>query len=130
MGRARTVLVVEDDDAIRDALRDALLADCRVICVSTLAAATKVLPAFLFDAVLLDLVLPGKHGEELLHQMATGAARSVPVVVLSASREASRIADAYRVPFVAKPFGLDVALAALDLAIEQDRRPRVGSRIA
>ena len=119
------MLVVEDDDVIRDALRGALIDRCNVVCVATLASARTLLMGIRFDVVLLDLLLRGEHAEELLHSMANEGVPRTPVVVVSASREAARIANGYGLPFVAKPFDIDGILAALDTAIESQATPRI-----
>jgi len=120
----RSVLVVEDDDVIRDALRGLLAEAYDVVCVATLASARRVLAGIRFDAVLLDLVLDEEHGEALMHDFAAARIAPAAVVVVSASRMAPTIARAYGVPFLAKPFEAEAVHAALVRAIEEERVPR------
>jgi DNA-binding NtrC family response regulator len=120
----RTVLVVEDDDVIRDALRGLLSENHDVVCVGTLGAARRILGEVRFDALVLDLVLNEDHGEALLHELAARHGTTPAVVVVSASKMAPTIARAYGVPMLTKPFDADQLLATLDAAIAEDRRPR------
>ena len=127
MQRDHAVLVIENDDAVRDALREVLFQDCAVVCVSSLESARRLLSVLRFDVVLLDLLLGDGHGETLLSAMAKHAVPSAPVVVVSGWREAGRIARGYRVPFVRKPFDTDVILSALRSAIDHRHEPHIPS---
>jgi len=120
----RTVLVVEDDDVIRDALRGLLSEEHDVVCVGTLGAARRLLTEVQFDAMVLDLVLNEEHGEQLLHELAGRNGPAPAVVVVSASKMAPTIARAYGIPTLAKPFDADQLLKTLAGAIAEERRPR------
>jgi DNA-binding NtrC family response regulator len=119
----RTVLVVEDDDVIRDALRGLLSEDHDVVCVETLGAARRLLGEVAFDALVLDLVLNEEHGEALLHELAARHGPTPAVVVVSASKMAPTIARAYAVPVLSKPFDADQLLKTIAGAIDEERRP-------
>jgi DNA-binding NtrC family response regulator len=119
----RTVLVVEDDDVIRDALKGLLSEDNDVVCVSALATARRLLGEVQFDALVLDLVLNEEHGEQLLHELASRSGPTPAVVVVSASKMAPTIARAYAVPVLTKPFDADQLLRTLADAIAEERRP-------
>jgi two-component system OmpR family response regulator len=119
-----SILVVEDDAVIRDALRGILADDHHAICVGTLASARRLLETGAWDALLLDLVLDGERGEELLEEFATARIRPVPVVVVSASADARAVATRYGVPVVSKPFGVVDLLATVRLAIDTNATPR------
>lgn len=71
------------------------------------------------DLVLLDLQLPHKSGHEVLAEVkADEGLRSIPVVVLSSSREARDIAGAYRAfanSYVAKPLDYEELADAVRL---------------
>ena len=120
----RTVLVVEDDDVIRDALRGLLSEEHDVVCVGSLGAARRLLAEVHVDALVLDLVLNEDHGEALLHELASRHGEVPAVVVVSASKMAPTIARAYGVPALGKPFDADQLLKTLADAISDERRPR------
>jgi signal transduction histidine kinase/CheY-like chemotaxis protein len=81
-----SVLVVEDDDATRSVLREALAREgwqVREAANGVLALAA--LGAAVPDVVLLDLIMPEMDGFELLAEMrGRGEYRAVPVIVLTA----------------------------------------------
>ncbi len=86
---ACTVLLVEDDADIRDALSDELVElGCEVVSTETATLALARLQRGLKpDFVLLDLLLPEMSGTELLKTMKSDASlAAIPVVLMSASR--------------------------------------------
>jgi CheY-like chemotaxis protein len=83
---APLVLIVEDDEAIREAMSE-LLADegYRVRVAADGAHAARVLDEVQPDVMLLDLMMPIMSGWELLeHMRRRGTLSSFPVVVVSA----------------------------------------------
>jgi DNA-binding response OmpR family regulator len=78
------VLVVEDDLALADALRDSFIG-AEIACenVPTAQAADELLKNFVFDAVILDLGLPDDDGLNLLHRLRSRGDRT-PVIILTA----------------------------------------------
>ena len=100
------ILVVEDTEAILDAVTDALTAEgFEVQGMSDGAAALAVARAEPFDLVILDLMLPGLSGTEICRRLR--AESPVPIIMLTArDSEADRVlgleigADDY----VTKPF--------------------------
>jgi CheY-like chemotaxis protein len=109
MTRARRILIVDDNEALRDNLAELLesegyevrLAPDGVRALDSLAADP--LP----DVVLVDLLMPGMDGNELLSRIREDTRLAPLRVVLStgmpsASARAAAQADA----FLAKPFGM------------------------
>jgi len=123
MDKQPAVLVVEDDDAIRDVL-EAALADegYAVRAVRHGQAALETLRASPPDLVLLDLMLPVLDGWAFLEErLRLGLAPATRIVVLSASRRAHTL-DRERLgvwAVVAKPFELDDLLTTVDGAVRQ-----------
>lgn len=106
------ILVVEDDDDIREAVIDVLSDEgFETIGASDGAAALRVmrassnLPAFIF----LDLMMPGMSGAEFLAaQRADPTLVAVPVVLVSADANvAAKAADLKVTAFLRKPVKLD-----------------------
>ena len=80
---AASVLVVDDDDAVRSSVADILRsAGHTTIQVADGEAALRVLRTFRCDAMVLDLRMPGLDGFAVL----TALAQAPPVVTLSAFR--------------------------------------------
>ncbi len=125
---AKRVLVVEDDAAIRRGLVDALRFqgfDVREAADGSAGRARALGPDD--DLLLLDLVLPGTDGLEILREVRL-TFPTVPVIVLTArGEEADRVsglglgADDY----VVKPFGIRELLARVDAVLRRSpERPR------
>jgi CheY-like chemotaxis protein len=108
------ILVVEDDRDIRAALVE-LLEDEGVEVVTAAGAgeALGALRARLPDVILLDLLLPGVGGRELLTYLELMPALSrIPVVVMTAS---GRLVEGHRL--LRKPFRVDDVLGAIRDAV-------------
>jgi CheY-like chemotaxis protein len=116
--RSRRVLVVEDDEAIRQTLIDVLQDDGYTVDgahdgVDALQQMERRRP----DLVLLDLHMPGMDGWEFLAIKAGRTSLAeVPVVVLSATSERGLgNAQEQGAPFyLRKPFAVDALLAEID----------------
>jgi len=125
MDEAPHVLLVDDDSRIRDLMDRFLRKEgFRVTAAEDAAEARRKLSAFLFDVVVLDVMMPGEDGFDLLAFIRAGAAPEVPVLMLTARAEPpDRIrglelgADDY----LAKPF--EPRELALRLANLVRRRP-------
>jgi signal transduction histidine kinase/DNA-binding response OmpR family regulator len=89
-GRLRRVLVVEDDDVMRDSITELLRLDgVRIHAVGTAAEALAQLAAESFDCVVLDLHLPDASGYEILETMSTNETYSFPPVIVYTGRAIS-----------------------------------------
>jgi len=103
----RSLLVVEDDDALRTSLVEVLQTICpRVRAAATLAEALTACAEEPPDLVLLDLGLPDGEGSDLLARLRELTA--VPIVVLSGregDEEKVALLDAGADDFITKPCG-------------------------
>ena len=101
----RSLLVVEDDDALRQTLADALGSICpRVMQASTLVEASRICAEEEPDLILLDLGLPDGDGSQLLHRLREATA--VPIIVLSGREDEEQkiqLLDAGADDFISKP---------------------------
>jgi DNA-binding response OmpR family regulator len=121
MSRKR-VLVVEDDDAIRQGLADALrFAEYEVLEASRGDRAMEMVSRAALDVVLLDLVLPGAGGLEVLQHLRRQQP-ALPAIILTAKgEEADRVrglrlgADDY----VIKPFSVRELLARVEAVLRR-----------
>ena len=113
MGRMR-ILVVDDESAVRNALRRAFtLAGYDVTLAENGDAALACLMQQTPDAVVLDLLMPGTDGVEVCRRMRAAGNRT-PVLMLTARETvADRVAglDAGADDYLVKPFDLDELLA-------------------
>ena len=109
------VLVVDDEPQIRRALRTALTGHGYEVEVAEDGeAALTALAARVPDAVVLDLVMPGVDGFEVLRQTRTWS--TVPIIVLSArgqERDKVEALDLGADDYLTKPFGMAELLARL-----------------
>jgi DNA-binding response OmpR family regulator len=130
---SKRILVVEDDSAIRQGVLDAL----QFAGYETLQAATgtdgmaQALRAT-FDLLLLDLILPGQSGFEILR--ATRAARpTLPIIVLTARGEEADRVQGLRLgadDYVVKPFSVRELLARVEAVLRRSpERPSQISKI-
>ena len=108
MNRNR-VLVVDDEDGVRESLRLLLEDEYEVATVGSVDEALRSLDECPADVVLLDLVMPGGSGLDLLRQLAERG-DGPPVVMVSATRAIPAAVEAMKlgaVDFVTKPFEVE-----------------------
>jgi DNA-binding response OmpR family regulator len=108
------VLIIEDEPGIVDFLRRGLEAEGFVVqSASDGAEGERRALSESFDAIVLDLMLPGRSGMEVLASL-RAAKPGVPVIVLTARGEVSdRVAglEAGAVDYLVKPFSLAELIA-------------------
>ncbi|MBO0411065.1 response regulator transcription factor [Enterococcus hulanensis] len=115
----RKLLIVEDENEINKLIHDFFeLKEYEIKQAYSGTEALLLFDQFQFDAIILDLMLPGKDGEEVLRLLK--AKRPIPVIIVSAKeREIATIttlklgADDY----VAKPFNLEELYLRTEKAI-------------
>lgn len=117
------VLIVEDDNDINHLLSDMLIDN--KYDVSSAYSGTEAL-IYLnqerIDIVLLDLMLPGKSGEEVLKDIRSKY--KMPVIVISAKEEVGirpKLLRAGAIDFITKPFDLDEVLARIEVNIRRNK---------
>jgi two-component system KDP operon response regulator KdpE len=117
------ILVVDDEPQIRRALQSALTAhDYAVALAEDGASGLEAIATWAPDAVILDLVMPGVDGFEVLRQ--TRIWSSVPIIVLSArGQEADKVAalDQGADDYLTKPFGMAELFARLRVVLRRAR---------
>lgn len=120
----RSVLIVEDDGAIRRAISD-LLSDegYSVVAVGDVRAARLVLARHEVSAVVLDWCLENDTAEPILRGLAASGA-PVAVVLVSATPEGAGIARKFSVPFVRKPLNVAELGGVVEGAIARGVRVR------
>ena len=131
--QARRVLVVEDDSAIRRGLVDALqFAGYEVLQAANgqegLAQALRAT----FDLLLLDLILPGCSGFEILQELRE-ARPTLPVIILTARGEEQDRVKGLRLgadDYVVKPFSVRELLARVEAVLRRSpERPNTVDKV-
>ena len=117
-----TLLVVEDDEGIREAVAEILaLSGYQVSTASDLTEARRRIAIEMPAILVLDLMLGTESGESLLEELADRA-DAAHTFLMSASPAAEGVAARFGVPLVRKPFDLD-AFTALLADVRARRRP-------
>jgi DNA-binding response OmpR family regulator len=129
----RTVLVIEDDAAIRQGIVDALdYAGYTAVEAPDGHKGLALAADAECDLVLLDLVLPGPDGLEILKSIRTGRP-TLPVIILTARGELGDRVKGLRLgadDYVVKPFSVKELLARVDAVLRRSpERPQEITKI-
>ncbi len=120
-GQAHSVLVVDDEPAVRNALKTVLERDYRIVLAPDGPSAIEALRTDKqIEVMLLDMVMPGMHGMEVLRRVRDEFA-SVEVIVLSALQSIETMIEAINLgafDYVGKPFIARELALVVDRAIE------------
>ena len=127
------ILVAEDDIHIGNTIK-AFLADAGFLvelCVDGRAACERLFDRK-FNLVILDIMLPGMNGQDILKELRR--ASDVPVIMitaLSGDREQLKAFDNLADDFIAKPFSMQVLLKRVDALLRRSgalvKETRIGS---
>jgi DNA-binding response OmpR family regulator len=121
-----SVLIVDDEDAIRDFLRSAFEAEgYTVLAAGDGEAALALCDRYRPDVVLLDLMMPRIDGVGFLRQFRRAHGHDTPIFMMSAAWSAIERAQKSGVTgaFV-KPFDLDEVLDAVTAAVRNGQPAR------
>jgi DNA-binding response OmpR family regulator len=123
MNAGRKILIVDDDDALRQSLAEQLERDGEftVTECDTATAALDAVKGERFDAMLLDIGLPDMDGRELCRQLRREAVNAPIVMLTAADSDGDTVQglDAGANDYVTKPFRLNVLLARLRAHLRQ-----------
>jgi two-component system, OmpR family, response regulator MprA len=117
----RTVLIVDDEDGIRDFLRSAFEGEgFTVLAAADGEAALALCQLYRPDAILLDLMMPRLDGLGFLHEYRRRyGVETTPIYIMSAVSTAIEHAqDAGVAGAFVKPFDLDEVLSTIDGAVQ------------
>jgi len=118
------ILVVDDDDVIRETLCELLSLEYACQTADTAEAALAKLEAQAFNVVLTDISMPGLSGKELLTrvlQMYPGT----PVIMISGlsdQEQAQSLMSLGAFDYLLKPFRLEVVEGSVRRALAQNSR--------
>ncbi len=120
------IMIVDDEPQIRRALRTALSGHGYDVEVADGGeSALTLLPTWQPDALVLDIVMPGVDGIEVLRQTRTWS--DIPVIVLSArgdERDKVQALDLGADDYLTKPFGMDELLARVRAILRRRGEPQ------
>ena len=104
----KKILVVDDEECIRDVIRDLLEnPDCRVLEAADADSGLELARSQMPDLILLDYRLPGSNGIEVLDLLKQGATANIPVILMSgadADENLYRLVLASGTGYLLKPF--------------------------
>ena len=114
------ILIVDDDDVIRDTLDELLSSEYRCETAETAEKALDKLAAASFDVVLTDISMPGLNGLELL-QRVLELYPETPVIIISGisdQEHAEELIELGAFEYLLKPFRLEVVEQSVKRALE------------
>jgi DNA-binding response OmpR family regulator len=119
------VLVVEDEAGIRMTLEDRLAAEgCVVVTRPDGVSGEIAALSGGFDIILLDLMLPGRHGREVCRNLRASGLRT-PIIMLTARSSNDDVVAGLRDgadDYVAKPFDAGVLIARIESLLRRAGR--------
>jgi DNA-binding NtrC family response regulator len=120
------VLIVDDDDVIRQTLLELLEGNYQCQEASTAEDALHKLQVQPFDVVLTDISMPGLSGGELM-QRVRDLYPETPVIIMSGlsdQEQAHSLIKAGAFDYLLKPFRLEVVEESVKRAVEQRQNGR------
>ncbi|NEV00375.1 response regulator FixJ [Bradyrhizobium uaiense] len=131
MTTRRTILVIDDDPAVRDSL--AFLLDVNGFAVTTYETATAFLDHFArnaADCIVSDIRMPGMSGLDLVRKLKADAV-ACPVILMTGHGDVALAVEAMKagaVDFIEKPFEDEALLRAIGEALKtQSSAPADGT---
>ena len=116
-----TILIVDDDDAIRGMLYDLLSEKYECNTAGMAEEALQYIEVEQYDAILTDIAMPGLTGVELL-QRVRESHKTTPVILISgkgSEQDPKALIDLGAFAYVTKPFNLDEIEEVVERAIHQ-----------
>ena len=123
------ILIVDDDDAVRDVLYDLFSEEHMCHAADTAERALAYLREQTYDAVITDISMPGLSGVELLGYL-RAEQPDTPVIVVSGIGDREHAEGLMRLgafDFILKPFTLEAVEQSVTRALEQSRARRARS---
>jgi len=116
-----TILIVDDDDAIRGMLFDLLSDQYECNTASMAEEALQYVQVEKYDAILTDIAMPGLTGVELLQKIREHN-RDTPVILISgkgSEQDPNQLMALGAFAYVTKPFNLDEIEEVVERAVAQ-----------
>ena len=123
MSNARKILIIDDDDDLRESLQEqfALHDEFETIAAPTASEGLKLAKSSQLDLILLDVGLPDMDGRELCRLLRRSGVRAPILMLTGADSDADTILglDSGANDYVTKPFKLAVLLARIRAQLRQ-----------
>jgi DNA-binding response OmpR family regulator len=115
VGMARSILIVEDDDDLRELVKTMLeIEDFRVQTAQHGLEALQRVKEHMPDLILLDMKMPVMDGPSFALEFRSRHGDSAPIVVITAAEHAAtRAQEIGAAGWVAKPFGFEQLVSAV-----------------
>lgn len=131
MAKEKKVLIVEDDLEINELL-SVILRKNGIVSVSAYSGTEAMLQLQhnTYDLILLDLMLPGIHGEALIHQVRNES--TVPIIVISAKVDIAhkvQILKSGADDYITKPFNQDEVMARVEVQLRKSSPMRTMEKV-
>ena len=124
MGRMQRLLVIEDDETVRDVLQSFLAEKGFEVTISQKGeAGLDQIRTGKFDLIVTDLVMPGISGMDVLKQV-IDSKLNVPVIVMTAFGTVQTAVEAMKIgafDYITKPFNLEELIIVLEKALSVSR---------
>lgn len=114
------ILIVDDDDVIRDTLDELLSSEYQCETAETAEKALDKLAAATFDVVLTDISMPGLSGRAVLQRVLQHYPHT-PVIIISGFSDQERAEELLKLgafDYLLKPFRLEVVEKSVKRALE------------
>ena len=123
------ILVVDDDDVIRETLCELLSAQYLCETAETAEQALAKLQAKSYDVVLTDISMPGLTGTDLLARVNKHYPNTVVIIISGASDhdQAEKLLSMGAFEYLQKPFRLEVVENSVERALDQGNARRRSS---
>jgi two-component system response regulator AtoC len=118
-----TILIVDDDDAIRGMLFDLLSDKYECNTAGMAEEALQYIEVETYDAILTDIAMPGLTGVELLQKIQEHDS-APPVILISgkgSEQDPKALMELGAFAYITKPFNLDEIEAVVERAITQNQ---------
>ena len=124
MATGRSLLLIDDDDILRRALRDQLMATDTFAAIEEAATGAEALEKVrgkVFDMILLDIGLPDQDGRDVCRALRTSGVRSPIIMLTAADSDDDTITglNAGANDYVTKPFRMAILLARVQAHLRQ-----------
>lgn len=127
----KNVLIVEDDLEI-NMLLSAILKKNNIVTTSAYSGteAELLLEQHTYDVILLDLMLPGMVGEDLIHKIREKS--HIPIIVISAKTDVSHKVEVLKMgadDYMTKPFDQEEVIARLEVQFRKEHPSKRNEQI-
>lgn len=113
-----TIFIVDDDQQLRETLVALLVAEGFVVhSAGDGASALQLFAQATPDLIVVDLLMPGMHGQTFVQKVRGIETRHIPIIIMTALRGWAQQKASGADAFLEKPFDLDTLLGAIALAL-------------